>query len=137
MKKILVVDDEKSICFSLERRLTNAGYEVLNAGCLSDARALLSCHDFDVAVVDRLLGSENGLNLVADINSTQSFCSVILICSYPTFESASEGFKHGIFDYLRKPLKKYTLLKSVDAAFRRSEEKQNIYNELKLIDHLF
>jgi DNA-binding NtrC family response regulator len=130
MKKILIVDDEETILFSFERILTKAGYEVMKAGNLIEAKAILASNLFNVAIVDRLLGADNGLDLVADINKEQIFCSTILISAYPTFQSASDGFKHGLFDYLKKPVKRDELCRTVDAALKKNKEKQKLYNKL-------
>jgi DNA-binding NtrC family response regulator len=126
MNKVLIVDDEETICFSFGRILTEAGYDVIKAGTLIEAKTILASNQFDVAIVDRLLGADNGLDLAADINKEQSFCSVILISAYPTFQSASDVFKNGLFDFLQKPITKNKLCETVDAASKENK-KSNIH----------
>lgn len=129
MAKILIVDDEESIRFSFAFILTDAGHEVYNAADQFEAMAILESKDIDVAVVDRLLGSHNGMDLIEYINKAHLFCTTILISAYPSFKSASEGFKHKLFAYLQKPIKKENLCQTVEAAIKNSEEKQILYRK--------
>lgn len=124
MTKILIVDDEENIRFSFSMILTDAGYEVIESGSLMDAKSILASNQFDVAFVDRLLESHNGMDLVDCINKMQPFCTTIFISAFPDFKSASEGFKHNLFAYLQKPVKKSELLSMVEAATQNTKEKQ-------------
>ncbi len=130
MAKVLVVDDEKSIQFSFALILADEGYEVFKAENQFEALAILRSNEIDVAVVDRLLGAFNGMDLIEYIKKTHSLCTTILISAYPSFKSASEGFKHGLFAYLEKPVKKNELCKTVEGAVKNSKERQAIYNEI-------
>ncbi len=124
MAKVLIADDEENIRFSFGSILTEAGHDVIEAENLSDARSSLDTTQFDVAVVDRLLGPDDGMDLVKQINTTQPFCTTILVSAYPNFKSASEGFEHRLFAYLQKPVKMGKLLSAVEIAAQNSSEKQ-------------
>lgn len=123
MAKILIVDDEESIRLSFASILQELGYEIFTATNQSDAVAILNSNRIDVAIVDRLLGSENGMDLVEYIKKECPFSTKILISAYPSFDSASEGFKHGLFAYLQKPVKVKELCETVERAIAKSEEK--------------
>ncbi len=126
MKKILIVDDEEIIRFSFGSILTEAGYDIVRAEDISDAKTVLALNKFRVAIVDRLLGPDNGLELVEHINTIQPDCKTILVSAYPTFQSASEGFKLNLFDYLKKPVRKSDLCKVVDNAATSIKKRKNI-----------
>jgi signal transduction histidine kinase len=128
MTKILIVDDEENIRFSFATILTDAGYDVIKVGHIIDAKSILSVNQVEVAIVDRLLMSHNGMDLVEYINKAQPFCTTILISAFPSFKSASEGFKHRLFAYLQKPIKKDELLNIVKTAAQNSKEKLKSYN---------
>lgn len=52
MKKVLVVDDDKSICEILEKRLEKSNYKVFTASTVEGARKYILCEEFDYAVID-------------------------------------------------------------------------------------
>jgi len=141
--KILIVDDEENIRFPFSVILQNAGYDVISAEYITDAKIILENNSFDVAIIDRLLLPDNGMdlvkhidetrqyklltpddgmNLVKYINETQPFCVNILMSAFPSFESASEGFTNNLFAYIQKPIKKTTLLDSVKNALKRNKK---------------
>lgn len=133
MARILIVDDEVSIKLSFEAILTGAKYDVITTEDLIKAKDILESDQFDVAVITRLLASDNGMDLVKHINIIQPFCTTILISAYPNFKSASEGFKNNLFAYLKKPVKIDELLDTVKAAAINSKKKLKAYNnELQL-----
>jgi len=134
MSKVLVVDDEESIRFSFEKILTDAGHTVVVASNLTYAKAILGADQFNVAVIDRILGAQNGMDIVKHIHETQPLCSTILISGFPSFKSASQGFKYNVAAYLTKPVKKAQLCQAVEDAaekFRKRETARNL--EMQLI----
>lgn len=136
MPKILIVDDEESIRFSFATILTDAGCDVIKAGHFIDAKSILNANQFDVAIVDRLLASHSGMELIEYINKVQPFCTTILISAFPNFKSASEGFKHRLFAYLKKPVKKKEVLSVVKAAVQNSKERLKYHDyEQQLIQN--
>ncbi len=136
MARVLVVDDEESIRLSFSTILTGIQYDVITATDIIEAKNILESNQFDVAVIDRILASNNGMDLVKYINRTQPFCTTILISAYPNFESASEGFENNLFAYLKKPVKRIKLIDIVGAAVIKSKEKLKSYNhEQQLIGH--
>lgn len=135
MAKILVVDDEKSILFSFASILEDAGYKVFSAENQNEAMEILNKDQPDVAIIDRLLGPNNGMDLVDHINIEHPFCITILISAYPSFESASEGFKHNLFAYLQKPVKRETLCTTAEKAVTKSKEVKLFIKEIKSRGH--
>ncbi len=135
MAKILIVDDEESIRLSFTLILKDAGYEVFTAENQTDAIAILRANRVAVAIVDRLLGPCDGMELVEYINKGHPLCTTILISAYPSFQSASEGFKHRLFGYLQKPVKKKELCETIKNAVSNSNEKQKIYSNIMVGYH--
>ena len=133
MASVLIVDDEESIRFSYKKFLTDSGYDVSVASHLLEAKALLLTSEFAVAIVDRILGDDNGMDFVKHIRETQPFCEPILISAYPSFESASQTLQYDVSAYLAKPIVKKKLCQAVDDAVRKNRiKKESQHNEIIL-----
>jgi len=137
MAKVLVVDDEESIRYSYQRFLSDAGYDVTLASGLHDAQSSLGGDNFEVAIVDRILGDGNGLELIKRIREVQPFCEPILISGNPSFESASETFQYEVFAYLSKPVVKKTLCQMVQDAAQKNKRRRESCHHERILQFLF
>ncbi len=137
MAKVLIVDDEESIRYSYQRFLSDAGYDVTLASSLHDAKAFLVGNKFEVAIVDRILGDGNGLELIKRINEVQPFCEPILISGNPNFESASETLRYDVFAYLSKPVVKKKLCQMVQDAVQKNERRRESCHHERILQFLF
>lgn len=123
MKKanILVVDDEESIRFVLNTILSNEGYSVRTSQNLVKAREMISESEFDIAIVDRILrDGEDGIDLLAELQTVQPFCQAIMISAYPSYESAVRAMNFNAATYLTKPLEKDIILETVQRTSARA-----------------
>lgn len=101
--RILIVDDEKLIRWSLRERLTADGHEIDEAGDLKSARTLLKARPFDVALFDLKLPDGDGLTLLKQALELRPGIAVLIITAHSTIKSAVEAMKEGAYDYLSKP----------------------------------
>jgi len=123
MTKVLIVDDEEAIRFVFKKFLTDAGYEVSLAAHETDAREILSAHNFDVAVIDRILSDgKSGMDLMKEIKKSQPSCELIMISGFPTFNESSDLVEGNSFVYLTKPVKKDEIIKAVGEATQKSRQ---------------
>jgi PAS domain S-box-containing protein len=116
MGRVLIVDDEKSIRVTLSTFLRQAGYEAHVAGTASEAAALLATDTFDVAVVDVLLGRDNGLTVARNIYDSPANTQTVLMTGEPEVGSARKAIRYHVFDYLAKPVRKQEILNIVGLA---------------------
>lgn len=114
MAKILIVDDEESIRFTFALILTDAGHEVFKAESKSEAMAILDSTKIDVAVVDRFLGSHNGMDLIKYVHMAHGSCTPLLMSSFPL--PASWRLNPHFFAFVQKPVKKNALCKAIEGA---------------------
>nr|WP_319396927.1 response regulator [uncultured Desulfobacter sp.] len=114
MAKILIVDDEESIRFTFSLILTDAGHEVFKAESRSEAMAILDSTKIDVALVDRFLGSYNGMDLIQYVYMAHGSCTPLLMSSYPL--PAPRKLNPQFFAFVQKPVKKNALCKAIEAA---------------------
>lgn len=118
MARVLVVDDERSICVTLRSHLESDGHCVATAGDVDEAVALLRSTEFDVVVSDLIMPGSSGIQLLEQVKNIHSRTQVLLMTGDPSLESATAAVRGGAADYLVKPARKEALLKAVDAAIK-------------------
>jgi PAS domain S-box-containing protein len=120
--KILIVDDDPSICNMFERFLTTNGYEVRTSNDGQEALFLLRSEFFNLIVLDIRLPGIDGLSLLSKIKNFSPDTEVIMITGYWNMETAVQSFKLGAYDYLTKPIELNLLLQVV----KKTLEKQTL-----------
>jgi DNA-binding NtrC family response regulator len=103
-ERILIVEDEKLIRWSIQSRLAEQGYTVHEAETGKHAFAALEQEDFDLLLLDFRLPDTTGLEILRRVHQEAPETSVVMMTAYGTVESAVEAMKLGAFDYLTKPV---------------------------------
>lgn len=126
MKRILIIDDEVSVCTLLTRFLGR--YEYHTESCTSGAAAvaILREQSFDMIFCDYRLGDMNGSELMDKIKILAPESIVIFITGNAELQTAVDLIKAGAYNYLSKPLYPDELLKMVQAAFADKEKIQPV-----------
>lgn len=109
-QRILLVDDEEGIRFTLGSLLKREGLQVDAAACHADAVACLQTAPYDLAFVDIMLAGESGIDLLREIKANYPATQVIMFTGCPEVGTAAEAVRQGAFDYLTKPLRFDTLM---------------------------
>src|SRR6267378_8430156 len=102
--KVLVVDDDKSICRWLNAVLTAEGYECCRARSVEDAEPLLREHPIDVALIDIYIGQDNGLEFLEKLKTLQPECKCVMMTARASIETVAHSVAAGALEYLSKPL---------------------------------
>jgi ActR/RegA family two-component response regulator len=111
-KRLLFVDDEPSIRLTLPAILQNHGFDVCVAATVNEAISEIAKKEFDVLLSDLNIGSErDGFDVVKAMRQAHPQCITILLTGYPAFETAVEGIRHQIDDYVVKPADIESLVK--------------------------
>ncbi len=103
LKKILVVDDERSIRLTLYEALTGKGYEVVLAENGRAALGVIEQNSPDLVIADIKMPQMDGIRLLARIKAMEPQLPVIIITGFAAVDTAVEAMKLGAFDYLLKP----------------------------------
>ncbi len=114
--RILVVDDEKLIRWSVGERLQRDGYEVLSAETGEEALELVAANAPDVMLLDVRLPGIDGLATLQRALALHPDVSVLMMSAHSTVDIAVEAMKHGAVDFLVKPFP----FQSLDAAVERA-----------------
>jgi DNA-binding NtrC family response regulator len=103
MYRILVVDDEPSICKGLALALLSKEYSVDMAGAGSRAIQKGCREKYDVLIVDLCLPDMHGLEVIRELKEQNPQILAIVITAHRTKESYIEARKWGVRDYFEKP----------------------------------
>ena len=127
MKKILIIDDDPSICKILSKFLQKSGYEVATALSGKQALLLLKKESLHLVVCDYNLGDINGLEVLSKINALYPQTIVIFISGYGNIQTAVDLVKEGAFHFLTKPLYPDIILKTIEEALsQKKPEKEKV-----------
>ncbi|MEQ6341009.1 MAG: sigma-54 dependent transcriptional regulator [Gammaproteobacteria bacterium] len=118
----LVVDDEPDIRELLELTLGRMEIDTFAAENLTQARALLAQHSFDLCLTDMRLPDGSGMELVEYIQKNHVSLPVAVITAHGSMEMAISALKAGAFDFVSKPVDLHVLRTLVTAALKLSEQ---------------
>jgi DNA-binding NtrC family response regulator len=121
-RRVLVVDDERLIRWSLAESLTDAGSSVVEAENGSAALRSVSEAAPDVIVLDYRLPDSNDLNLLAAIRRLAPHSPVILMTAFSTPEVARGALELGAFCVVSKPFEVAELVSLVGQAHASAQE---------------
>lgn len=121
MSKLLIVDDEPSIRFSVQRVFRETDIEVITAETASEALQRVVDDLPDVVLLDIRLGNDDGLNVFEQMRERDAKCLVVFITGHGTAQTAIEAMKRGAYDYLVKPLDADSLREVVQQACQISQ----------------
>jgi len=132
-EKILVVDDEESMCDFLSIMLKKQGYHITTALSAKEGLKKLAKEAYEVVISDLKMKEMNGLELIDEINKKETVPTVIIMTAFATIESAIEALKKGAFDYIIKPFKVDEIKLAVARALeQRKIRTENVYLKKQL-----
>ena len=128
-QKILVVDDEQSICELMKINLEIAGYDVDIAYSAEDALRL-NLEEYALMVFDIMMGNISGLQLVSMVRQMPKIANVpIIVCTALSEERPLvEGFSRGADDNIKKPFFMKEFVLRVISLLRRTSKTINNSN---------
>jgi two-component system, NtrC family, response regulator AtoC len=102
MTDVLIVDDDAAFAPELANYVRQEGYSARTASTLQDARSVLAEELPDLLLIDLQLPDGSGLDLIKDIPDGRT--QVVVLTGYPSVDSAVEGLRANVADYLTKPI---------------------------------
>ena len=124
MIKILVVDDEKSICDLIDLNLSASGYHCQSVQNGLDAIDLIEKENFDLILLDIMLPGADGYDVMEYIRPLK--IPVIFITAKHEVKDRVKGLKLGADDYLVKPFDVVELIARVEAVLRRYNKTEKL-----------
>lgn len=102
-RTVYIIDDEPSICVSLQLALKNL-YRVKTFTSSLPALANMEAEGADIVLLDLRLGEENGLEVLERIKRIDPNTEVIMITAFGSIDTSVNAMQKGAFTYLTKPI---------------------------------
>ena len=124
--RVLVVDDEPLIRWSVSETLSDQGFQVVESGDAQAARNAVrdATRAFDVVVLDLNLPDSRDLSLLRLIHAMAPAAQVVLMTAYATPEVVQEAVEAGAFDVVNKPFEIEHLARVVGRAVAAGAERR-------------
>jgi DNA-binding NtrC family response regulator len=142
-EKILVVDDESTICDSVKKILSRKGYDVENTLNATDAIEKMKKVKYDILITDLMMPNVSGMELIELVKKYYPEIDVLVITGYATIETAVKATKLGVLDYIQKPFTPTELTDRIQKAVElrnnrnkveEKKEKKEINDDYETID---
>ncbi|HEY2367579.1 MAG TPA: sigma-54 dependent transcriptional regulator, partial [Polyangiaceae bacterium] len=130
------MDDERSNLESLEKIFQRENMRALTAIDAKQALEVVRTHRVHVVLTDLMMPGTTGLDLLRAIKQVAPEVEVVLMTAYGSVESAVSAMREGAYDFVEKPLKRLSIVKSVRKAAEKQKlvaENKSLRQELKLL----
>lgn len=124
--RILIIEDEKLIRWTLRQRFVEEGYLVDEAASGPEGLAKLAENTFDLVMLDYKLPDLTGLDVLRKLREEDQDIVVLMMTAYSNVENAVEAMKLGAYDYVGKPFKMDELLLTVTKALETTRLKREL-----------
>ena len=124
--RLLVIDDEKLICWSLQKDFSQEGYEVVTAQSAREGIRFFTEEPFDAAVLDIRLPDGDGKEILQIMRKKDPLLSVIMLTANDEIRTAVQCMQLGAFTYLHKPFDFEELKLNIEKAVESKKMRQKI-----------
>ena len=134
MRRVLIIEDDLSICNELKELLDNAGYEGIILNSFENSYEEFLNIKPDLVLLDINIPKINGELLLQKIRK-ESNVPIIMVTSKNSESDEVLSMSYGADDYITKPYNPTILLLRINAIFKRMENKSDVlnYRDLKII----
>lgn len=126
MSRILIVDDEPSICWTLTEALKDEGHTCRQASSAEEGLEVAREFQPQVILLDVRLPGRSGLEVLAELKSISSQAPVIVMTAFGDLQTAVKAVASGAFEYLVKPFELDDALQLVARATLQAQPNSTI-----------
>ena len=127
-KSILIVDDDERLRELLSDYLNEKNFQVYLSEDLNEAKEILPIIKFDLIILDRMMPSGDGIELIEFIKNNFN-SPIIMLTAMGTDKNKIDGFKYGANDYLSKPFEPeelYLRIENLLSLYDNSNQKNSL-----------
>ena len=103
--RVLIIEDEKLIRWSLRQKFESRGYEVTEVENGKEAFRALDQGVFDLIMLDYKLPDTTGLDILKTVREMDADVVIIMMTAFSSIESAVDAIKLGAYDYVHSDLR--------------------------------
>ena len=118
-QKILIVDDESSICWAFSQLLQHEGWQTLTAASAEEGLELAESEHPDLVVLDIRLPGMSGLDALPKFRTLNPELPILVMTAHGTMDTAIEATRRGAYNYLIKPIHNADALHQIRTALER------------------
>jgi DNA-binding response OmpR family regulator len=134
--KILLIEDEKELCRSIETYLKQENYLCESAMTYDKAMEQISLYQYDCVIVDITLPDGTGLDVIRELKKNKTTSGIIIISAKNSLDDKITGLEIGADDYMTKPFHLSELNARIKSVIRRRSFGGNneiVLNEIKIL----
>ena len=125
-KSILIIDDEKTIRWSLGEALKESGYDVAEAESGEKGFDYFKSHSADLILLDMKLPGDSGLEILKRVREVDPTVPIIMMTAYGEVETAVDAMRNGAYDFTLKPF----TLEKLKVTIHHALEAQQLKSEI-------
>jgi nitrogen regulation protein NR(I) len=134
MSKLLLIDDEEDVRYSLQRIFDSPEIEMAAAPSGEEGLKIISKFKPDLVLMDVRMGGINGLETLRKIRAVNPKLLVILMTAYGTTQTAIEAMKLGAYDYLLKPFDAVKIKELVANGLKAARDMKQVVSYQPLLE---
>lgn len=119
---ILIIDDDSEIRYSLDRVLSRAGYQIIEAASGEEGIDIVREKSPSIIFLDIRMGGMTGIEALQHLRSIDRQVPIILMTAFGTTQTAIEAMKFGAFDYVMKPFDPEKVISLAESALGAVED---------------
>lgn len=131
MSRILIVDDEETVCWTLQRALSNEGHKVSVASSAEEAFRIAPVDHPQVVMLDVRLPGMDGLSALGRLREMTEDAPIIVMTAFGNLSTAVRAVEGGAFEYLTKP---FDLEQALETVARALQKKKTLPAALEPVD---
>lgn len=130
--RILIIDDDESMCYTLSRMIEEEGHEAHVALTLKDGLEKIYSGRYDVLFLDVRLPDGSGIQAIPRIQAVARPPEIIIVTGFGDKDGAKTALKSGVWDYIEKPARMDALRLSLKRALQYRRQSRNLFDPLSI-----